>query len=182
MVLIASAGEALRTYEVDLEGGKLQPTEPPGFQTLPITVPPVLKRQVCSFGSVIYPHFERIHLPLDFGGFTLTRRSILEIHKPSLNQPQHDRKDHRGRNPEQERSICRFEWPEQPAGRRHNDIAVTQRRVIDRGVAKGGSEVCKFSADHEQHPPKRRSLSGVLRTRKNTTRAKMRRSAQGMPT
>ena len=68
-MLTASAGEALRTYEVDSEGGKLQPTGPPGFQTLPITVPPVLKRQVCAFGSVIYPHFERIHLPVDFGGF-----------------------------------------------------------------------------------------------------------------
>ena len=32
-MLIASApGEALRTYEVDLEGGKPQPTGPPGFQ------------------------------------------------------------------------------------------------------------------------------------------------------
>ena len=37
--------------------------------TSPITVPPVLKRQVCSFGSVIYSHFERIYLPVDFGGF-----------------------------------------------------------------------------------------------------------------
>jgi hypothetical protein len=82
------------------------------------------------------------------------RRSILEIHKPGLNQPQHDSKEHRSRNPEQERCSFRFDRTQQSPGRRHNDITVTQRCVIDRGVVKGGSEVCKFSADFEQHPPK----------------------------
>ena len=51
--------------------------------------------------------------------------SILKIRKPSLNQPQHDTKDHRGRNPEQKRSIRRFERPKQSPGRRHDEITVT---------------------------------------------------------
>jgi len=87
----------------------------------------------------------------------LTTREIstLKIRKPSLNQPQHDTKDHRGRNPEQKRSICRFERPQQSPGRRHDEITVTQGSVIDRGVVKGGSEVCKFSADYEQRRPQR---------------------------
>jgi len=51
--------------------------------------------------------------------------STLKIRKPSLNQPQHDTKDHRGRNPEQKCSICRFERPQQSPGRRHDEITVT---------------------------------------------------------
>jgi len=51
--------------------------------------------------------------------------SMPEIRKPGLNQPQHYRKDHRGRNPEQERSIRRFQRTQQSPGRRHNEITVT---------------------------------------------------------
>jgi hypothetical protein len=51
--------------------------------------------------------------------------SVFEIRKSGLNQPQHDRKDHRCRNPEQEHSICRFKWTQQSPSRRHDEITVT---------------------------------------------------------
>jgi hypothetical protein len=94
-----------------------------------------------------------LHLTAQIEFSSYQRISGLEIRKPGLNQPQHDTKDHRGRNPEQKRSICRFERPQQSPGRRHDEITITQGRVVDRGVVKGGSEVCKFSTDYEQRRP-----------------------------
>jgi hypothetical protein len=79
--------------------------------------------------------------------------SIPEIYKPGLNQPLNDSKKNCGRNPKQQHSIRRFKWSQQSPRRRHNHVTVTQRRVIDCGVVKGSSKVCKFSADYEQQPP-----------------------------
>jgi hypothetical protein len=60
------------------------------------------------------------------------RRSVPEIHKPSLNQPLNDRENHRGRDPEHEHSISCFQRSQQSPRRRHNQITITQGRVVDR--------------------------------------------------
>jgi len=58
--------------------------------------------------------------------------SVPEIHKPSLNQPLNDSENHRGRDSEHEHSISCFQRSQQSPRWRHNQITVTQGRVVDR--------------------------------------------------
>ena len=48
--------------------------------------------------------------------------------------------------------------------RRHNQITVTQRGVVDRGVVVGGSKMWKFSTQHEHLSPQS-NLNQVRRER-----------------
>jgi hypothetical protein len=56
--------------------------------------------------------------------------SASEVLKLRLNQSYNHSKNHRGRNTEHERSICRFQRPQQSPRRRHNQITGTQSRVV----------------------------------------------------
>ena len=62
----------------------------------------------------------------------LDQRSASEILKPGLNQSHNNSKNHRSRNAEQKRSVCCFQRSKQFPRRRHNQISVTQGRVVDR--------------------------------------------------
>jgi hypothetical protein len=81
--------------------------------------------------------------------------SIPEIHKSSLNQPLNDGKDHGRRDTEHEHPICCFQRSQQSPRRCHYHITVTKGRVVHSGVIECGSELRKFTADHEQYRPHR---------------------------
>jgi hypothetical protein len=80
-----------------------------------------------------HPLHPRIESPLrNFNQARVSMCSVPEIHKPILNQPLSESKNHRGRNTEHEHSICCLERSQQSPRRRHNQIAITQGRVVDR--------------------------------------------------
>jgi hypothetical protein len=76
-----------------------------------------------------------------------------EIGEAGFEEALEDGNDEGGGKAEQEQAVGSLDGAEEAPGRRHNDIAVTQRGVVDRGVVKGGTEVAKFAAEDEEESP-----------------------------
>jgi hypothetical protein len=98
------------------------------------------------------------------GGFATNYGCVVSIRrnlKPCLNHSLNHSKYHSGGRAEHEHPIGCFQWSQQSPGRRHDHIAVTERRVVDRGVIKGRSEVVELAAPHKHQAP--RSYLGQMR-------------------
>src|ERR1700758_5701691 len=76
-----------------------------------------------------------------------------EIRESSLKQTQNDGKNHRGRYPEHQRSICCLKWSQQFPCRRHDHITIAERGIVHRRVIVGGSKLLKLPANDEYPRP-----------------------------
>jgi hypothetical protein len=85
---------------------------------------PAARMDLASALSIMHQNQARLQ------AFRSERRP--EILKPGLNQSHNNSKKHRSRNAEHKRSVCCFERSQQLPRRRHNQISVTQGRVVGR--------------------------------------------------
>lgn len=86
-------------------------------------------------------------IPLPWTGEPLG--SALQIRFAGLDELLDYREDHGCGYAEEEHAVGGFEEAQElPAGA-HDDIAVAERRVVDRRVVVGAAEVAEFPAQHE---------------------------------
>src|SRR5262249_45325067 len=80
--------------------------------------------------------------------------SILQIRHSGFHEFLNDGKHQGGGNSEQEHAVCGFERAQQCPTRTHDDVAIPQRRVVDRRVVIGSAKILKLSAKEKQNGPK----------------------------